>query len=64
MSAESQQRKPLLENGSAKTLLARQLLNSRYVIASTDTHTIMEAVFSVPSVPRPYKDDQLPLGDT
>jgi hypothetical protein len=52
----------LLENGSANTSVTRQWLNSRHVIAVTDTHAIvMEETFSVRSVPRLYNEDQLPL---
>jgi hypothetical protein len=47
MSAESQQGEPLLENGSVNTPVARHWLSSRHMIVSTDTHAIMEAVFSV-----------------
>jgi hypothetical protein len=56
---------PLLGNRPANTPVARQWLNSRYVMAVTDTYAtieeMLEAVFSVPSVPRLYNNDQLPL---
>jgi hypothetical protein len=69
MSAESQNcetnRQLLLGNGSANTTFARQWLSSRHVIAATDTHAtieeLLEAMFSVWSVPSLYKEDQLPL---
>jgi hypothetical protein len=61
----SQQRQPLIGNGSVNTSVARQWLSSRHVIAATDTHAtiveILDAVFSVRSVPRFYKEDQLEL---
>jgi hypothetical protein len=56
MSAESQQRQSLLGNGSLNTPVAMQWLSSRHVITATDTHAkieeLIEAVFSVRSVPR------------
>jgi hypothetical protein len=65
MSAEGQNceasRGPLLGNGSVNMQVARQWLSSRHVIAATDTHAaieeLLEAVFSVPSVPRLYNED-------
>jgi hypothetical protein len=53
----SQQRQPLLWNGSANTPVARQWLSSRHVIAATDTSVIMENTFSVRSVPGLYNED-------
>jgi hypothetical protein len=44
-----------------QTPVADQWLNSRYVIAATDTHAIIEEAFSMPSVPGLYNEDQLPL---
>jgi hypothetical protein len=43
----------------AETAVARERPNIRHVITATDTHSILEAVFSVLSVPRLYKEDQL-----
>jgi hypothetical protein len=63
----SQQRKPLLGNGSANTPVARQWLGSRHVMAATDMQATVEElleVFPVRSVPRLYKEDQLSLGDS
>jgi hypothetical protein len=55
----------LLVNGYANTPVARQWLSSRHIIAVTDKHTttaeLLEAVFSVQSVPRLYNEDQMPL---
>jgi hypothetical protein len=68
MSAERQNceasRGPLLGNGFVYTPVAKQWLNSRLEKAATDTNAIeelLEAVFSVRSVPRLYNEDQLPL---
>jgi hypothetical protein len=44
---------------NAETAVAREGLSSRHVIAVT-TEELLEAVFSVPSVPRLYKEDRLP----
>jgi hypothetical protein len=60
MSAESQQRKPLLGNGSANTPVVRQWLGSRHVMAATDKQVTREElleVFPVLSVPRLFKED-------
>jgi hypothetical protein len=54
----------MLVNGSANTPVARQWLSSRHVITATDTHAIMEAVFTVWSVPRLYNEGQLPLRES
>jgi hypothetical protein len=65
ISAESQNCEVVARNGSANTLIARQWLSSRHVMAITDMHTtveeLLEAVFSVHFMPRLYKKDQLPL---
>jgi hypothetical protein len=49
----------------AETAVARQWLSRRHVMAATDTHVtieeLLEAVFSVRSVPRLYNEDQLLL---
>jgi hypothetical protein len=46
-------------------LVARQWLSSRHVKAATDTQAtveqLLEAVLSARSVPRLYKEDQLPV---
>jgi hypothetical protein len=55
----------LLGNGSANTPVVRQWFNSRHVMAARNMHAtieeLLEAVFSVRSVPKPYDDDKLPL---
>jgi hypothetical protein len=47
------------------TPIARPWLSSRHVKAATDTHEtikeLLEAAFSVRSVPRLYNEDQVPL---
>jgi hypothetical protein len=53
-----------LGNGSANTPVASQWLNSRHVIAAKGTHVIMEEALSVPSVPRLYNEDQMPLRES
>jgi hypothetical protein len=49
----------------AETAVARQWLSSHNVMATTDMHTTMEelleAAFSVRSMPMLYTEDQLPL---
>jgi hypothetical protein len=49
----------------AERAVARQWLSSRHVKAATDTQAktkeLLEAVFSMRSVPRLYNEDQLPL---
>jgi hypothetical protein len=56
----SQERQSLLGNVSANTRLS-----SRHVLAATDkqatTEELLEAVFTVQSMPRLYNEDQLPL---
>jgi hypothetical protein len=42
MSAESQERQPLLGNSSADTPVARQWLSRRHVMAVADTDATME----------------------
>jgi hypothetical protein len=61
----SQQKQQLVGNGSANTPVHRQWLNSRQVMATTDTDWTIEelfkAVFSVRPVLGLYKEGQLPL---
>jgi hypothetical protein len=60
MSAVSQQRQTLLENGSANMPVARQWPGSRRVIAATNKQATIEElleVFPVLSVQRFYKED-------
>jgi hypothetical protein len=63
MSAESQQRQPLIGNGSANTSDARQWLSISHVMIAKDTHTtiekLLEVVFSVWSVLTLYNESQL-----
>jgi hypothetical protein len=47
---------------TAETGVGREGLRSRHVIAIT-IKELLEAVFSVPSVPRLYNEDRLPLRD-
>jgi hypothetical protein len=58
----------VLGNGSANTSIARQCLSNRHVIAATVAYAeiggLLEAVFSVESVPRQYNEEQLPLWDS
>jgi hypothetical protein len=56
------ERQPLLGYGSANTPVARQWLSSRHVVSLvTREYVILEALFSVTSVPRLYNnEDQLP----
>jgi hypothetical protein len=69
MSAESQDcgasRRLLQGNGSANPVIAKQWLSSRRVKAVTHTHAtieeMLEAMFSVRSVPRLCNENQLPL---
>jgi hypothetical protein len=69
ISAESKSceasREILLGYGSINTAVAIQWLSSRHAKAAIDTqtaiHELLEAVFSVRSVPRSYKEGQLPL---
>jgi hypothetical protein len=42
----------------------RKWFSSRYMIAATDTHVIMEEIFSVRSVLGLYNKDQLPVRDS
>jgi hypothetical protein len=52
------------ETAVANTPVAGQWLSSRHVMVATDTHAtieeLLEAVFSVRSLPRLYNEDQLP----
>jgi hypothetical protein len=52
-------------DGSVNTLVARQWLSSCHVMAATYIHArieeLLEAVFSVWSIPRLYNEGQLPL---
>jgi hypothetical protein len=64
MSPESKQRQPLLDNGFIKTAVTftRKWPSCRYVKAAPDA-MLLEAVFSVRSVPRLYTENHPPLGD-
>jgi hypothetical protein len=63
--AESRHRQLLLGNGSTNTSMPRQWLSSCHMKASADTHVTTEepweAVFSVQSLTRLYREDELPL---
>jgi hypothetical protein len=64
----SQQRRPLIGNGSANIPVARQWLSSHHTMAATDTHAtteeLLEVVFSVWSMSGLYNEDQLPLRES
>jgi hypothetical protein len=61
------EKQPLLGNGSANAR-CWQCFYNRHVIVARYAHATMKeqmtAVFSVPSVPRLYNEDQLPLGES
>jgi hypothetical protein len=69
MSAESQNcevsRELLLENGSINTPVVSHWLSSHHVIVAADTYAtveeLLEALFSVQSMPGLYNTYQLPL---
>jgi hypothetical protein len=65
MSAESQQKQPLLGNGFANTTVASKWFSSRHLMAATVTHEtieqLLEEMFSVWSVPRLYNEELLPI---
>jgi hypothetical protein len=61
------EKQPLLGKGSENMSVIRLWFSSRHVIAAGDAHAIekwLEAVFSVRSAPRLYKEDQLPLRES
>jgi hypothetical protein len=64
----SRQRQPLLGNGSAYTPVARQWLIRRHVMSATGTQAtvdeLLEAMFSVRSMPRLHNEDQMPLRES
>jgi hypothetical protein len=61
MSAESQQRQPLLRNGSTNIPVAWHWLGTTYITAATHMHTttddLLEVVFSVWSALGLYNKD-------
>jgi hypothetical protein len=61
----SQQRQPLLGNGSLNTPVARQWLSSRHVVYAMHMHAtievLLQVVLSVRSVSGLYNEGQLPL---